>query len=525
MDWLQSPPWNAWSKNCIIYNKGDTAVPSDQLPDNACVISLTNVGRDMHTFLYHAYLHYGNEHDEASCTLADVTMFLPGSMTDKRKTDMGKPFCMTLPSVILAGPVDKVVSMTDSLRSETFMLDSYKTSNDQNRAKEPGGGLSAARIRPFGKWFSNIFTGEFALENTAPLGWCGIQSVSKKSIRQRPKALLLNLLQELNGGPAPEEVHYVERVMTALFRPVGPPRIVWLLWLQGWHEAPPLVLHVRDSWRYHNQTWDIRCIDASHPIVSRCKWNDAMQHAAWSDAVRLQLLTTYGGVWADATMACLQPLDTWVSDLDLANSKSGMWMYHGLPNQNIVRTPASWFMLARPYTYVFCKWLAAAAEFWRNHNSKSIEYPYFWLDDCFNVLYVKDELFQKAWDATAPKLPANKDGGYGLHGWFIDPANTPAAQRANPSRVIKLTHKPSPYTQAMIALVKEHMVLGGLPVKPDTQEMLTTPETIASAPDKRKMSVTVVYITIAVIAIAALAAGLIYFGIHKAAQKSKKNAR
>jgi predicted secreted protein len=77
----------------------------------------------------------------------------------------------------------------------------------------------------------------------------------------------------------------------------------------------------------------------------------------------------------------------------------------------------------------------------------------------------------------------------------------------------------------MIALVKEHMVLGGLPVKPDTQEMLTTPETIASAPDKRKMSVTVVYITIAVIAIAALAAGLIYFGIHKAAQKSKKNAR
>ncbi len=523
LDWLRCPPWDAWSDNCVIYNKGASSVPLEHLPPNAQVVALANVGRDMHSFLYHAYLHYGEEHDDASCTLADVTVFLPGSMVDKRKSIMALPFCEALPSVVLAGPVDKVISTTDLLRSETFKLDAYTTSNASNRAKEPKGGLSPARVRPLGAWYRSIFNGDFALEKTAPLGWCGIQSVSRNSVRQRPRVLLRALLQELEVGPAPEEVHYVERIMTALWRPVGLPRIVWLLWFQGWHEAPPLVLKVRDSWKYHNPTWDVRCIDAVHPVVAQCKWNSAMEPAAWSDAVRLQLLTTYGGVWADATMACLRPLDTWVPELDLGNTPSGMWMFYGPSKPKVKRTPASWFMLARPYTYIFCTWLKTAAEFWKKHNPMNAEYAYFWMDECFLKLHTTNSLFQKAWDATLPKLPANEAGGHGPHGFILNPTNAPAAQRKNPSRVIKLSHKPSPHTQAMIQLVEEHMVPGGLSSasstlfknKVDRDELLN--DSTSHEQNKAITHATGMYIGIGigVAVFIAIAASLLYFGIRK----------
>ena len=45
-----------------------------------------------------------------------------------------------------------------------------------------------------------------------------------------------------------------------------------------------------------------------------------------SDIIRLALLNRYGGVWADSTMLCLEPLDRW---LTRDSMQSGLWMYHG----------------------------------------------------------------------------------------------------------------------------------------------------------------------------------------------------
>jgi mannosyltransferase OCH1-like enzyme len=42
--------------------------------------------------------------------------------------------------------------------------------------------------------------------------------------------------------------------------------------------------------------------------VEKLKPNMTIQ--AKSDMIRLHVLSTHGGVWADSTMLCLQPLDS-----------------------------------------------------------------------------------------------------------------------------------------------------------------------------------------------------------------------
>ena len=54
--------------------------------------------------------------------------------------------------------------------------------------------------------------------------------------------------------------------------------------------------------------------------------NKIISPQAKSDIIRLSLLKNYGGIWADSTLLCMQPLSFWFYE---ALSKTGMWMYHG----------------------------------------------------------------------------------------------------------------------------------------------------------------------------------------------------
>ena len=99
-------------------------------------------------------------------------------------------------------------------------------------------------------------------------------------------------------------------------QPVMPnlPRVLWLLWLQGWHEAPPVVQACLASWRRLNPGWDVRAIDGPgaadylsaqtfEQIASTPK-----EPEAFGDQIRIELLRAHGGVWADATAMCALPL-------------------------------------------------------------------------------------------------------------------------------------------------------------------------------------------------------------------------
>ena len=120
-----------------------------------------------------------------------------------------------------------------------------------------------------------------------------------------------------------------------------------------------------------------------------------------SDIIRLALLNRYGGVWADSTMLCLEPLDSWLPKDN--NMQSGLWMYHGNGGRFVPGTgPASWFIISLPGSqpggYMIQRWKAACDAYW--HTRTETGQLSHWMDvlftDLFNSvsarLYARDAL-------------------------------------------------------------------------------------------------------------------------------------
>lgn len=98
------------------------------------------------------------------------------------------------------------------------------------------------------------------------------------------------------------------------------PKIIWSYWEQGRHNAPPLVQRCFESWEYWNPEWTLRVLDRD--TLSR--YTDLEQRIDFSredltvqkraNLLRVSLLRIHGGVWADSTVMCSQPLDTWLAE-------------------------------------------------------------------------------------------------------------------------------------------------------------------------------------------------------------------
>lgn len=96
------------------------------------------------------------------------------------------------------------------------------------------------------------------------------------------------------------------------------PKIVWILWLQGWNEdgTPKvqgdqgqsyLINNVRRTWVDLNDGWTVKLIDMENlkeiiPIDMQFVARSNPRPASKADFIRLSLLSRWGGVWADATM-------------------------------------------------------------------------------------------------------------------------------------------------------------------------------------------------------------------------------
>ena len=176
---------------------------------------------------------------------------------------------------------------------------------------------------------------------------------------------------------------------------------IFLLWLQGWDKAPWLQRQVLESWIINNPDWNVILIDQNN-LVNYVKdidyiydKNKIITPQAKSDIIRLSLLKNYGGIWADSTLLCMQPLSHWFFD---AVNKTGMWMYHG--HGGYLKSdlgPASWFIISEKNGYLISKWKKACDSFWiKNYKVKD----YFWMDGLFKNLIEKDPKFKNKWLKT-----------------------------------------------------------------------------------------------------------------------------
>lgn len=147
-----------------------------------------------------------------------------------------------------------------------------------------------------------------------------------------------------------DENQYFTSALTALSSQEiagGENKVIWMFWDSGLASAPEVVKLSHASWVAMNPDYQVILLD-----------NKTIQHqlgfdffavfkgmtvdlgaAGKSDLLRLYLLNRFGGVWADATTFCKQPLTTW---LDI--STTGFFCFREKHSDD--RQLVSWFLAA-----------------------------------------------------------------------------------------------------------------------------------------------------------------------------------
>lgn len=205
LDWQIESPFNEFKYT--VYNKG---INNDfiKLHVNK-IITLPNVGKCDHTYLYHIVYNYDK--------LANITIFFPGSIHMPNKKGKAVEILNRIKNNFFNHALF-VGQYTTNLqkRFNDFKLDQWISSEQENAKINPYGILYPAIIRPYGKWykyhFGNLHVKYFTINS--------IFSIDKRDIHQHSKGRYIVLLKQLSIHPNPEVGHYIERSWSAIFYPL-----------------------------------------------------------------------------------------------------------------------------------------------------------------------------------------------------------------------------------------------------------------------------------------------------------------
>ena len=221
------------------------------------------------------------------------------------------------------------------------------------------------------------------------------------------------------------------------------PKDVYLLWDAGFERAPDWERTVLWTWRRHNPDWTVHAMTMAEAIeradvfryVSRDKWS-GITTASRSDILRVLILARYGGVWADASLACNAPLTGGVL-MDALAARGGDVLQFRRDDvtarsrgeaQKRIRNPrkrqapwpywvASWFIAApgpglaagpaaadsdHRCSYAMWRLREETQAFWAEQDPE--KFKYFWLHLMEARLIVEDERFAAA--VSADTLPS-----------------------------------------------------------------------------------------------------------------------
>lgn len=143
------------------------------------------------------------------------------------------------------------------------------------------------------------------------------------------------------------------------------PKTIWFLWFQGLDNAPYVVRKCHESWVAANPGWRVSCLDEESLRAVTSRDYSAgnigkLPLQARSDLVRLDLLRHHGGIWADATCFCVQPVDDWLPP----NLGSGFFAFSRPRPSQII---SSWFLAAEPGNILVTRMSERLLSYWGDH--------------------------------------------------------------------------------------------------------------------------------------------------------------
>lgn len=173
--------------------------------------------------------------------------------------------------------------------------------------------------------------------------------------------------------------------------------ITWILWLQGWNNAPDIVIKCLNSVKKYNENRDIICLDEENlmkyiniPEDIRNMHKDGLIcDANYSDIVRLELLKNYGGLWIDATVLLTGKLYDFITGHPL-------FLYQFPEPQP--RLISSWLIYAFNNNPIIEETLKLLYIYWRTEKK---QLNYFSMHFLFRVV---SNIYYKEWQ-TVPYYP------------------------------------------------------------------------------------------------------------------------
>lgn len=223
------------------------------------------------------------------------------------------------------------------------------------------------------------------------------------------KAELFAYLDDAVGAGALLAEIALQKPVPALchVEPVRLPRHVWLYWHDGWEAAPEIVKLCLRSWQERNPQHEVHALDwASLPqfLPKPPVHKHASKLNGLANRVRLKLLRTHGGVWADATLFCTQPLDAW---LPMLMPMARMFAFASPAPDRIV---ATWFLASMPHAPLMRAWERVYAAYFDKLESEGR-----WIHAYFAMAYILEYIaarhpeLHSVWEAM-PKVPAPESG-------------------------------------------------------------------------------------------------------------------
>lgn len=178
---------------------------------------------------------------------------------------------------------------------------------------------------------------------------------------------------------------------------------IYILWFQGFNNAPELVKNCVESWKHYNPDWKIILLDDNN-LKNYFKYEDynisfkdkKYSKTHISDVVRTILLKKYGGLWTDSTTFCTKPLSSWLPN----HIEQDFFAFEKIEKDNLI---SNWFLYSKPNSYMINKILDDVIEY---VNKNDVIDDYFIYHHTFFKRYKKDIIFKNKWDKI-PKISAH----------------------------------------------------------------------------------------------------------------------
>jgi hypothetical protein len=177
--------------------------------------------------------------------------------------------------------------------------------------------------------------------------------------------------------------------------PISPTPIIWSCWFQGEQDEnmPYVNKCCLDAWKRLNPNYQLIVIDNNNVDQFVPEYNEVITrlihdrtYTSKSDLLRLLLLKKYGGVWADASLLPMLPLDLFLPYLLKNNS---FFSYRFFPrfapdDDSGDRETVSWFLAVQSADhFLINQWLQRFLDYFLY----SVPFPFFSIHQAFVDIY------------------------------------------------------------------------------------------------------------------------------------------